>query len=124
MRMSSLLSVARFGAHFLKDVLMISGVDFFPCFQNPLYNSIRRGRGFKLDFKFLNRKFHHQSRMTLRSQTIIISQTVIVNFEMVNRIEFTFTIRVHRLYKTTWFSVADEELQSFTKDLRLTVVFM
>ena len=48
--------------------------------------------------------------MTLRSETIIMSQTVIVNFEMVNRIEFTFTITVHHLYKTNWFSVINEKL--------------
>ena len=34
----------------------------------------------------------------------------IVNFEMVNRTEFTFTTRVHHIYKTTWFSVINEKL--------------
>ena len=48
--------------------------------------------------------------MTLRSQTIIMSQTITVNFEMVNRIEFTFNIRVRHVYKTTWFSVINEKL--------------
>ena len=54
--------------------------------------------------------------MTLRSQTIKMSQTVIVNFETVNRIEFTFTIRVHHLYKITWFSVINEKLDSKEDD--------
>ena len=48
--------------------------------------------------------------MTLRSETIIMSQTVIVNFEMVNRIESAFTIMVHHVYKATWFSVINEKL--------------
>ena len=51
--------------------------------------------------------------MTLRSESIIMSQTVIVNFEMVNRIQFTFRIfefRVHHVYKTNWFSVINEKL--------------
>ena len=48
--------------------------------------------------------------MALRSESIIMSQTVIVNFEMINRIEFTFTIRVHHVCKTTWFSVINEKL--------------
>ena len=48
--------------------------------------------------------------MTLRSETIIMSQTVIVNFEMVNSIEFTVTIRVHHVSKTTWISVINEKL--------------
>ena len=47
--------------------------------------------------------------MTLRSEIIIMSQKI-VNFEMVNRTEFTFTIRVHHVYKTTWFSVINEKL--------------
>ena len=29
---------------------------------------------------------------------------------MVNRNEFTFTIKVHHIYKTTWFSVINEKL--------------
>ena len=29
---------------------------------------------------------------------------------MVNRIEFTSTIRVHHIYKTTWFSVINDKL--------------
>ena len=48
--------------------------------------------------------------MALRSESIVMSQTVIVNFEMINRIEFTFTIRVHHVCKTTWFSVINEKL--------------
>ena len=39
-----------------------------------------------------------------------MSQAVIVNFEMVRRIEFTFTIRVHHVHKTTWLSVINEKL--------------
>ena len=94
----------------LTDILIISGLEFFPCFQNPLYNSVRRGRDFTMEFKFLKRKFHHQSWMALRSESIVMSQTVIVNFEMINRIEFTFIIRVHHVWKTTWFSVINEKL--------------
>ena len=48
--------------------------------------------------------------MALRSESIVMSQTVIVNFEMINRIEFTFTIRVQHVCKTTWFSVINEKL--------------
>ena len=48
--------------------------------------------------------------MTVRSDTIIMSQIVIVNFEMVNRIEFTFTIKTQHVYKITWFSVINEKL--------------
>ena len=48
--------------------------------------------------------------MAVRSDTIIMSQIVIVNFEMVNRIEFTFTIKTQHVYKITWFSVINEKL--------------
>ena len=48
--------------------------------------------------------------MTLRNEIIMMSQTVIVNFEMVNRTEFSFTLKVHHDCKTTWFSVINEKL--------------
>ena len=48
--------------------------------------------------------------MTLRSETIIMSQTVIANLEIVNGIEFTFTIRRHHVFKTTCYSVISEKL--------------
>ena len=46
----------------------------------------------------------------LNTKTIKMSQTVIVNFEMVYKYEFTCGIRGHHVYKTNWTHVLNERL--------------
>ena len=46
----------------------------------------------------------------LETKTIKISQTVIVNFEMVLEIEFMCGIRGHHVYKRNWIPVLNEKL--------------
>ena len=56
---------------------------------------------FTTKFKFLK---------TLKTKTIKISRTAIVNLEMVYKIEFTCVIRGYDVYKTNWTPVLNEKL--------------
>ena len=46
----------------------------------------------------------------MKTTTIKMSQTAIVNFKMVYKIEFTCGIRGHHVYKTNWTPVLNEKL--------------
>ena len=46
----------------------------------------------------------------LKTKTIKMSQTAIVNFEMVYKIEFTCGIRGHHVCKANWSPVLNEKL--------------
>ena len=46
----------------------------------------------------------------LKTKTIKISRTAIVNFEMVYKIEFTCGIMGHHVYKTNWTPVHNEKM--------------
>ena len=50
----------------------------------------------------------------LKTKTIKMSQTSIVDFKMVYKIEFTCGIRKHHFYKTNWTPVLNEELNCKT----------
>ena len=109
MSITSDLLVARFKAHTLKDFLLISGMIFSHGVRIH-FTTVRRSGG--LEIGNSKKSFHHQSWILqdLESKTIKILRAVIVNFEMVNNIEFRCPIRGHHVSKITWFSVGNEKL--------------
>ena len=50
----------------------------------------------------------------LKTKTIKMSRTSIVDFKMVYKIEFTCVIRKHHFYKTNWTPVLNEKLNCKT----------
>ena len=74
-----------------------------------------------LRIKILNRTLHKDRFSKVECITIGIFWTVIVNFEMVYKIEFTCAVRRHHVYKTTCTPWDDrEEALSYNKQFEFS----